>query len=473
MPEPRPRILVIDDEADIRESLEALLTMENYNVDLAVNGMDGLAKFDAQAYDMVLVDLMMPDRSGMEVLAEIRTKDRDTPVAMITAYGSIEVAVNAIKAGAQDYFSKPWDNEKLLLEIGRMISARRLESENTHLKRALKQRYAFPNIVGKSDRMVRVLDLVAQVAPTRSTILITGETGTGKELIAKAIHANSTRADQMFVAVNSGSLPAELLESTLFGHVKGAFTSAIASKKGYFEVADKGTIFFDEISTIGHETQVKLLRVIQEREFMPLGSNEVTKVDIRIIAACNSDLKKLVDEGKFREDLYYRLNVIPLQLPPLRDRKEDIPLLIEHFFQKYCKENDKYLDSTGRPLLRFEPEAMHILMEHAWPGNVRELENVVERAVVLATDHLVTAAVLPEYLLHAGGVRVRTADGSPLPADASLFEQVNDFERRKIIEALEAVNYSQTEAAARLNIPLSTLNQKIKRLEIPIRKKSG
>ena len=471
MPDPRARILIVDDEADIRESLETLFTMENYLVDLAVNGADGLAKFDAQSYDMVLLDLMMPDKSGMEVLAEIRAKDSETPVAMITAYGSIEVAVNALKTGANDYFSKPWDNEKLLLEIGRMISARRLESENAQLKRALKQRYSFPNIVGKSERMLRILDLVSQVAPSRSTILITGETGTGKELIAKAIHANSPRADQMFIAVNSGSLPAELLESTLFGHMKGAFTSAMATKKGYFEVADKGTIFFDEISTIGLETQVKLLRVIQEREFMPLGSNEVTKVDVRIIAACNSDLKKLVDEGKFREDLYYRLNVIDLQLPPLRERKEDIPLLIEHFFQKYCKENEKYLDAAGRPQLRFETEAMHILMEHAWPGNVRELENVVERGVVLATEQLIPASVLPEYLLHAGGVRVRPVDGGALPADASLFELVNDFERRKIIEALESVNYSQTEAAAKLSIPLSTLNQKIKRLEIPIRKK--
>ncbi len=473
MPEPRARILVIDDEADIRESLEALFLLENYAVDLAVNGGDGLAKFDAQTYDMVLVDLMMPDRSGMEVLAEIRAKDKETPVAMITAYGSIEVAVNALKSGANDYFSKPWDNEKLLLEIGRMISARRLESENAQLKRALKQRYSFPNIVGKSERMLRILDLVSQVAPSRSTILITGETGTGKELIAKSVHANSARADQMFVAVNTGSLPPDLLESTLFGHAKGAFTSAVASKKGYFEVADKGTIFFDEIGTIGLDTQVKLLRVIQEREFMPLGSNDVTKVDVRIIAACNSDLKKLVDEGKFREDLYYRLNVIDLQLPPLRERKEDIPSLIEHFFLKYCKENDKYLDSNGRPQLRFEPEALHILMEHAWPGNVRELENVVERAVVLATDSVVTASVLPEYLLHVGGLRVRAVEGGSLPADASLFEQVNDFERRKIIEALEAVHYSQTEAAAKLNIPLSTLNQKIKRLEIPIRKKGA
>ncbi|MBM3794854.1 MAG: sigma-54-dependent Fis family transcriptional regulator [Acidobacteria bacterium] len=471
---PRARILVIDDEADIRESLEALFTMENYAVELAVNGADGLAKFDAHAYDCVLVDLMMPDKSGMEVLTEIRAKDTETPVAMITAYGSIEAAISAIKSGANDYFPKPWDNEKLLLEVARIISARRLESENTQLKRALKQRYSFPDIVGKSEKIQRILDLAGQVAQSRSTILVTGETGTGKELIAKAIHANSPRADQTFVPVNSGSLPPDLLESTLFGHVKGAFTSALSTRKGYFEVADKGTIFFDEISTIGPETQVKLLRVIQEREFMPLGSTEVTKVDVRIIAACNADLRKLVEEGKFREDLYYRLNVINLQLPALRERREDIPPLVNHFFHKYCRENGKFLDPSGRAMLRFEPEAMHILMEHSWPGNVRELENVVERAVVLATDMVVTASVLPEYLLHAGGVMVRPPGaGGALPADASLFEMVNDFERRKIIEALEAMNYSQTEAATRLSIPLSTLNQKIKRLEIPIRKKSG
>ncbi len=269
---------------------------------------------------------MMPDRSGMDVLQEVRERDRETPIFMITAYGSVEAAVSALKLGANDYFSKPWDNEKLLIEIDRMIARRRLEYENTHLKRALKQRYSFPNIIGKSERMVRMLDLVAQVAPSRSTILITGETGTGKELVAKAIHANSPRADQMFVAVNSGSLPPDLLESTLFGHVKGAFTSAIQSKKGYFEVADRGTIFFDEIGTIGPETQIKLLRVIQEKEFTPLGSTDPIRVDVRILAATNADLHQLVKEGKFREDLYYRLNVINIALPPLRERKEDIPL---------------------------------------------------------------------------------------------------------------------------------------------------
>ena len=328
---------------------------------------------------------MMPDRSGMEVLEEIRQRDRHTPIFMITAYGSIEVAVRAVKAGASDYFPKPWDNEKLLIEIERMIAKGRLEQENIILKKALKQRYSFPNIVGKSDRMQRILELAGQVASSRSTILVSGETGTGKELIAKAIHANSPRADEVFIAVNSGAFVPDLLESTLFGHVKGAFTGAIASQKGYFEVANRGTIFFDEIGTIGVDTQAKLLRVIQEREFRPVGSTEVARVDVRILAATNQDLKKAVDEGRFREDLYYRLNVINIVIPPLRERKEDIPLLLEHFFDKYCRENEKYLDADGRSILRFEPEAVQILMEHSWPGNVRELENVVERAVVLAT----------------------------------------------------------------------------------------
>src|SRR5664279_104990 len=246
-PGAKGKVLVVDDEVDIREGLELLLTSEQYGVDLAQNATEGLQKMEARGYDLVLLDLMMPDRSGMEVLQEVRQRDIETPIFMITAYGSVEAAVHALKLGANDYFSKPWDNEKLLIEIDRMIARRRLEYENTHLKRALKQRYSFPNIIGKSERMVRMLDLVAQVAPSRSTILITGETGTGKELVAKAIHANSPRADRLFVAVNSGSLPPELLESTLFGHVKGAFTSAIQSKKGYFEVADRGTIFFDEI----------------------------------------------------------------------------------------------------------------------------------------------------------------------------------------------------------------------------------
>jgi DNA-binding NtrC family response regulator len=466
------RVLVIDDEVDIREGLELLLTSEGFSVDLAQNGTEGLHKLEHHAYDMVLLDLMMPDRSGMEVLAEVRERDRETPIFMITAYGSVEAAVHALKLGANDYFSKPWDNEKLIIEIGRMIAGRRLEYENRHLKRALKQRYSFPNIIGKSDRMVRMLDLVGQVASSRSTILITGETGTGKELVAKAIHANSPRAEQMFVAVNSGSLPPDLLESTLFGHIKGAFTSAIQSKKGYFEVADRGTIFFDEIGTLGPETQIKMLRVIQEKEFTPLGSTDPVKVDVRILAATNADLLQLVKEGKFREDLYYRLNVINIALPPLRDRKEDIPHLVEHFFNYYCRENNKYLDANGQSNLRFQPEALQVLMEHSWPGNVRELENVVERAVVLAVEPSVPVDVLPDSLLQANGIRLNRGEGAPLPADASLFEIVNDYERRIILEQLEKCGWSQTDAAENLHVPLSTLNQKIKRLDIKIKKKS-
>src|SRR5215469_1340821 len=363
------KILVVDDELDIREGLELLLMSEGYGVELAQNGTEGLQKLERQGYDLVLLDLMMPDLSGMDVLREVRGRDPETPIFMITAYGSVEAAVDALKLGANDYFSKPWDNEKLIIEIARMIDRRRLADENTQLKRALKQRYSFPNIIGKSERMVRLLDLVAQVASSRSTILITGETGTGKELVAKAIHANSPRADQMFVAVNSGSLPPELLESTLFGHIKGAFTSAVQSKKGYFEVADRGTIFFDEIGTIGPETQIKLLRVIQEKEFTPLGATDPIKVDVRILAATNADLHQLVREGKFREDLYYRLNVINIALPALRERKEDIPALVDHFFTYYCHENNKFLDMGGHSTLRFQPEATQVLMEHNWPGN--------------------------------------------------------------------------------------------------------
>ncbi len=448
-----------------------LLLGEKYQVDLAENATVGLQKFEAGNYDLVLLDLMMPDRSGLDVLADIRARDVETPVFMLTAYGSIEVAVKALKAKANDYFSKPWDNDKLLIEIDRMIAKGNLERENTHLKRALKQRYAFPNIVGKSDRMLRLLDQVAQVAPSRATILITGETGTGKELIAKAIHAYSTRADQIFVPVNSGSLPTELLESLLFGHVKGSFTSASTNHKGYFETANRGTIFFDEIGTIGPEIQIKLLRVLQDREFMPLGSNELVKVDVRIIAATNADLRRLVEEGKFREDLYYRLNVINLNLPPLRERKEDIPLMVDHFFTRFCRDNEKFLNSERKSVLSFEPEAMQILLEHDWPGNVRELENAVERSVVLTTTPLVPAHVLPDQLQHASGLRIsRDVNGQVAP-DASLPEVLADFERRKIIDALELVNYSQTEAAETLKIPLSTLNQKIKRLSIDIKRR--
>lgn len=464
------RILVIDDEFEIRESLSDLLSLEGYSVELAQSAAEGERKLLHKPYDLVLLDLMMPDKSGMDVLRDLRETDTETPVFMVTAYGSVDVAVEAIKLGATHFVTKPWDNAKLLREIERITSGPLLQSENQQLKRALKQRYNFPNIVGKSERMLRMLDLVEQVASSRSTILITGETGTGKELVAKAIHTTSPRAEQAFVPVNSGSLPSDLLESTLFGHVRGAFTSAIQSKKGSFEIANNGTIFFDEIGTVSAETQAKLLRVIQEKEFVPLGSTETIKVDVRILAATNADLRKMVDEGRFREDLYYRLNVININLPPLRDRKEDIPLLVDFFFLKYCRENGKFLENN-KSALKFQPEAVQALMEHNWPGNVRELENVVERAVVLATEPSVPIDVFPDYLMAASG-RLRRSDGGPLPADASLFEIVADFERRVIIENLEKWNWSQTETADSLRVPLSTLNQKIKRLNIDIKKKS-
>src|SRR6266550_2596963 len=305
-------VLIIDDEDEIRESIELLLQSEGLLTDTATSGEEGLRKLEENLYDLVLLDLMLPGRSGMDVQKDIKRIDPTLPVVIITAIGALETAVTAIKDGSFDYVTKPWNNEKLIVIANNAIKQRQLMSENLQLRRALKERFGYSNIIGKSEKLLKVLDLVTQVASSRSTILIQGESGTGKELIAKAIHLKSQRADKAFVPVNSGSMPVDLLESTLFGHVRGAFTSAISAKKGLFEVADQGTIFFDEIGTIGAETQAKLLRVIQEREFMRLGGTETIKVDVRILAATNADLRKLVQENKFREDLYYRLNVITI-----------------------------------------------------------------------------------------------------------------------------------------------------------------
>ena len=327
-------ILVVDDESEIREGLEILLKGEGYGVSSAETGESGLAKLEEHPYDLLLLDVSLPDRNGLDMLKEIRRRDPQLSVVLITAYGSIDMARAAFKNGAMDYITKPWSNDELLAQVAQAVESRRLRDENLQLKRALKQRFNFPSIVGKSDKMQSLLDLVAQVAPSRSTVLISGESGTGKELIAKAIHSASPRADKAFVPVNTGSIPVDLLESQLFGHVKGAFTSAVASKKGLFEVADQGTIFFDEIATISPETQAKLLRVIQEREFMRLGGTEQIKVDVRIVAASNVDLLTLVREGRFREDLFHRLNVIHLQIPPLRDRLVDVARLLAHFLDR-------------------------------------------------------------------------------------------------------------------------------------------
>jgi DNA-binding NtrC family response regulator len=455
-------ILIIDDEAEIRESLETLLQLEGYTVATAASGMEGLALVGERTFDAVLLDLALPDKNGMEVLTEIRLLNPEQAVIMITAYGTVENAVRAMQCGATNFIQKPWDNEKLLADVRAAVARQRAEEENVQLKRALKQRYNFENIIGKSEAMLKIFDLVAQVAPSRSTVLLQGESGTGKELIAKAIHLNSQRRDRPFVPVNTGSMPPDLLESTLFGHVKGAFTSAIASKKGLFEVADRGTLFLDEIGTMSVDTQSKILRVLQDRKFMHLGGVQELQVDVRIIAATNVDLRQMVREGRFREDLFYRLNVITVDLPALRQRKEDIPLLVEHFLKKYSEEND-------RPRRRITTEALRPMLSYPWPGNVRELENVIERAVVLSSDTEVGIDLLPDHIVGRG-----TAIPAIDPASgASLFDILEDCERRIIVDMLEKCSWNQTETAERFRIPLSTLNQKIKRLNIEIRKKNN
>jgi len=478
---PKGSILVVDDESEIREGLELLLSSEGYGVASAETAEAGLAKLEEKPYDLLLLDVSLPDRNGLDLLREIRRRDPQLSVVLITAYGSIDMARAAFKSGAQDYITKPWSNDELLTQVAQAVEAHHLREENLHLKRALKQRFNFPNIIGKSEKMLALLDLVSQVAPSRSTVLITGESGTGKELIAKAIHSASTRADKAFVPVNTGSIPTDLLESQLFGHVKGAFTSAIASKKGLFEVADQGTIFFDEMSTISPETQAKLLRVIQEREFMRLGGTEQIKVDVRILGASNVDLLTLVREGRFREDLYHRLNVIHIHLPPLRDRREDVSMLLAHFLEHYCTENAK-------PLRLFSPGALKLLMDYEWPGNVRELENVVERAVVLSTQERMDVDLLPESIRSkeiVRGVRLQLSEFMPpLPAEPgartaadnprpTLFQIMDEVERRIITDMLERTGWNQTEAAEQFQIPLSTLNQKIKRLGIETRRRGA
>jgi DNA-binding NtrC family response regulator len=455
------RILIIDDEAGIRDSLETLLTFEGFTVETATEGVSGLDLLASHTYDLLLLDLSMPGESGIDLLPRIKNLRPELPVIMITAYGTVGNVVDALRAGADNFVQKPWDNEKLLADIRTAIAKQRSQQEVVQLKRTLKQRYSFDNIIGKSDIMGKLLDTVAQVAPSRSTVLIQGESGTGKELIAKAIHTASPRKDKPFVAINTGAVPTDLLESTLFGHMKGAFTSAIAAKKGLFEVADGGTLFLDEIGTMPLDTQAKVLRALQERRFMPVGGTTETAVDVRIVAATNVNLLSAVKEGRFREDLYYRLSVINLDLPPLRQRKEDVPLLANHFLKRYSDEN-------GYDLRTLAPDALRAMLDYEWPGNVRELENAMERGVVLSTGPVITLDILPQQLSGT----VYTATALDHKADSSLFDIMEEIERRIIADRLERCNWNQTEAAEFLKIPLSTLNQKIKRLNVEIKKRN-
>jgi two-component system, NtrC family, response regulator PilR len=454
----RGTILVIDDEEIMREILETLLVRDGYEVRLASSGEEGLDLARALPFDAALVDIMMPGLDGIATLDELKRIDEDLAVLIITAYASVESAISAMKAGAFDYITKPFKNEEVLVVVRNAMERRRLVHENRNLRQNIQERYhKFANIIGKSPRMRQVFDLIIQAAPSRSTILIQGESGTGKELVARAIHSNSSRADRSFVTVNSGNLPPDLLESTLFGHVKGAFTGAVYPKKGLFDLADKGSIFFDEIGNVPLETQAKLLRVIQERDFMRLGGMETIKVDVRIIAATNQDLRQMMEEGKFREDLFYRLHVISIQLPPLRDRRDDIPLLVHHFLEKYGEENKK----SG---LEVTPDALDLLTEYDWPGNVRELENVVERAVVLAVESRIGVELIPDHVRKAP--RFQVPQFVVPPEGISFKDVITDFEKRLIESTLEAAGGVQKRAAELLHIKPTTLNEMIKRYDI-------
>jgi len=450
-------IHIIDDEPIIHEVLGDLLTAEGYEVEMSSSGEEALTKHSSQAFDLVLLDLLMPGMDGIEVLKKLKKIDPYAVITIITAYASVESAISAMKIGAFDYVQKPFKHDELLLTVRRAIEHKRLQEENLRLKDELKKKFSFENIIGKSKIMSTVFETIKASAPTRSTILLLGESGTGKELVARAIHQNSNRVNYPFIVVNSGSLPPDLLESHLFGHVKGAFTGAVSHKKGLFEAADKGTIFFDEISSLNPETQAKLLRVMQDREFMRLGGTKTIKVDVRVIAATNSDLEDLIEQRMFREDLFYRLNVIKIDLPPLRERKEDIPLLIKHFLDIYSKENNK-------EIIGLTEDVMEILEEYDWPGNIRELENLIERAIVLTKSKLLTRNTLPPFLLESrkGEEKLFSDSNNEL----NLKEQIQSYQKKAILEALRETKGVQKRAASLLGIKPTTLNEMIKRLKI-------
>ena len=458
-------ILVVDDEEIMREILDSLLTREGCRVRLASTGEGGLELAKTESFDAVLLDVMMPGMNGLEALEEFKKSDDDLPVIMITAFGTARNTRESFKRGAFDFVEKPFKNDDVLVVVRNAVAQRRLVSENRALRQNLQaQSNRFSNIIGRSPPIRRVFELISQAAPSRTTILVTGESGTGKELVARAIHANSPRSPRPFVTVNSGSLPPDLLESNLFGHVKGAFTGAVSSKKGLFQMADQGSIFFDEIGTVPLETQAKLLRVIQAREFMRLGGVDTIRVDVRIIAATNVDLQRMVDDGTFREDLFYRLHVITVELPPLRERREDVPLLAQSFLDKYGQENRK-------ADLELTPEALQLLEDYHWPGNVRELENVIERAVVLTAASRIGADLVPEAVKTSQSFQLPNFD---MPPEGIPFRKIIEvMEARLIVRALEASGGVQKRAAELLQIKPTTLNEMMKRYGIRARRGRG
>ena len=437
------KILVVDDERSMREMIEILLRREGHEVSVAENGHRALAMLRARSFDMLISDIKMPDISGVEVLRAAKEINDQIIGIMITAYGSKDSIQEVLRLGAADYLDKPFNVDELKFRVRKALERRQLQQENTLLKRTLKDTHTFANIIGQSPAMQAVFQLIETIAPTGSTVLITGESGTGKELVARAIHFNSLRKDRPFVALNCGALPESLLESELFGHVRGAFTGADRNKKGLIEVAEKGTILLDEIGETSAMMQVKLLRVLQERKFRRVGGTEETGADIRIIAATNRDLSKMVAEGGFREDLFYRINVIPVHLPSLRERQEDIPLLADHFVAKYSAQ-------VGKAVEGISAEALHCLQGYQWPGNIRELENAIERAVTLERAATIQTGSLPDRIRGNGLPPAAAAGGPPaaLPeAGFDLEQHVQHIEREYIAEALRRVGGVKVKAA--------------------------
>jgi DNA-binding NtrC family response regulator len=462
-------VLVVDDEEIMREVLETLLSADGYRVDLAKTGEEGLEAYGRRAYDVVLLDVSMPGIGGLRALEEFLKMDAEAAIVMITAYATFDTAIAAWERGAFGCIRKPFQNEQITATVAAGIKRRRKEEERRTLRRAMSKAVDRGEIVGRSDVMQEVFRLVEQVAQARSTVLITGESGTGKELIAKAIHEASPRVGKPFVTVNSSNIPSELLESELFGHTRGAFTGAVAAKKGLFEVADGGSIFLDEIGDIPPETQVRLLRVIQEREFTPLGDTTPRRVDVRIIAATNIDLREAVRQGSFREDLYYRLAVVPIELPPLRDRREDVLTLAQHFIGKYNEENGRHVSD------QIAPEVLALLEAYSWPGNVRELENAIERAVVIAPGDQISRECLRPEIADPQAVIATSQEGSSFAAvhdigrGVNFYDEVRRFEIDLIRRALEQTGGHQSRAARLLGMNATTLNSKIKTYNINLR----
>ena len=451
-------ILVVDDESNYLTVMETLLGEAGYEVLTAPSAIEALKISAAADLDLVLTDMKMPKMTGIELLEKLQHLQPDLPVIIMTAFGTVEKAVSAMKKGAFDYILKPFKNEEIMVTIAKALKHRHLILTNRLLNQELEKKYGFPNIVGESRVMEDILALVKRVAASRATVLITGESGTGKELIARAIHQCSNRAAKSFISVNCGALTETLLESELFGHERGAFTHAVAMRKGRFELADGGTLFMDEVAEMSQGLQVKLLRVLQEMEFERVGGARTIKVDVRVVAASNRDLKEEVEAGRFREDLFYRLNVVHLHLPPLRQRQEDIPLLAAHFIKKYVQENLR--DKT-----RITPEALQVLIHYAWPGNVRELENVMERAVILCSHNTISPQDLPAELAPAPAEPRLDIDRF-IPLNTPLPEALDAIEEQMIRRALEKSAQVQVRAAELLGITKSLLQYKLKKYHL-------